>query len=62
MGAPVTTYRRGFKAGVWDIVWHWIEQCEEFPRGTCVMQRDRPAEESLCARCKSLSHTGKPGN
>ena len=51
------TYRRGFKSGVWDLVWHWIDQCEDFPRGTCVMQRDRPAEEALCARCKTLSHS-----
>jgi hypothetical protein len=61
VGALVTTYRRGFRNGVWDRVWHWIEQCEEFPKGTCVMRRDRPPEESLCVRCKSFGRSGRPG-
>ena len=56
--AKVTTYRRGLKNGVWDRSWHWNDGCAEFPTGTCVMRRDRPPDELLCARCVALDRFG----
>jgi len=55
LGAVVKTYRRGFKGGAWETIWHWMDQCDDFPRGTCVLQRDQPADDALCPRCKELS-------
>ena len=54
----MTSYRRGYKDGVWDRFWHWNEQCAQYPSGTCIMQKDRPPAIQLCFRCLDLDRRG----
>ena len=51
----MTSYRRGFKNKVWDKVWHWDQRCEAYPTSNCTIQKDRPADDQLCGRCRLLS-------
>ena len=50
----MTNYKRGYRDGVWDRYWHWDERCEDYPTGTCLMQKDKPTPALLCLRCLAL--------
>jgi hypothetical protein len=53
-GESVTSYKRGYRDGVWDRYWHWNDRCEDYPTGTCLMQKDKPTPALLCLRCLAL--------
>ena len=54
-GASVRDYRRGIedKNGQkqWQKLWHFNENCENYPTRNFIVQKDRPSDDELCSRC-----------
>jgi len=51
----VAEYRRGVTKRVWQTVWHFHQQCENYPLATFALSKAKPSDELLCPRCVSLT-------
>ena len=51
----VREYRRGFKDGIWQKLWHFEETCPNFPRRAFLIRNVKPSEDELCSRCDAAA-------
>src|SRR5438045_530943 len=60
-GTNMAEYRRGLASERANHLWHWQPGCPSFPTNAYEIRKDRPADESLCARCERITEERTPG-
>lgn len=60
MGSTLAKFRRGLHNRIWQTLWHFNEECRDYPVKTFIVAEYPLPNEDLCPDCLVLDKGGRP--